>query len=81
LTKTFCDRCGGECQNYTASLYGNITHTTGKGEIVAEESIEQIQFCHACLDAAAAALGLTIRASHYGMEDRPVMDAELRSHP
>jgi hypothetical protein len=82
LTKTYCDKCGGECVYYTATLYGNITHTTGQGEVAADEGIEPVQLCKPCLDAVAAALSLTIRTSRYGAEiGDPVASVELRAHP
>jgi hypothetical protein len=70
--------------NYTATLYGSITHTTARGEIVADEGIDPIQLCHSCTTEVTAALGLKIRTSHYGSEDssQPVAgNVEMRAHP
>jgi hypothetical protein len=48
VQKTYCDRCGTECVNYTARFDGTITHTTSQGEIVAEDDIRRRELCLAC---------------------------------
>lgn len=79
MTKTYCDKCGGDCTNYVMRLYGGVTHTTSQGEQVAEDNIEPVELCGTCGPEAAAFLGLKISAYDIGM---PLQDGTpVAAHP
>lgn len=58
MQKTFCDRCGQECQNLKARLALSITHMTSQQEEVGED-YGWLELCAACVKALALA-GFTI---------------------
>jgi hypothetical protein len=62
MQKTFCDKCGAECVNYTARFSGIITHTTSQREEVGEDYLGQKELCKDCTEALAAAFGFMIRS-------------------
>lgn len=79
MQRTFCDKCGTECVHYTLNLYGNIVHTTGQGERVAEDEIRAAQLCRDCAVPLIAAGGLAIRR----YDETPGQDCadSVRAHP
>lgn len=50
MIKTFCDRCGNECVNFTFNLSGHIVHTTNKSEQVAYDEVRSLQLCRHCTE-------------------------------
>lgn len=60
MQKTVCDRCGAECVNYRARLYGEVQHTTSDGQVVGEEIVKPLDLCKHCTDHVQADLGLAI---------------------
>jgi hypothetical protein len=61
VTKTFCDRCGGECVHWVLNLTGYVAHTTRGGEVAGEDEVKPRQLCKTCGEPAIALLGLVLR--------------------
>jgi hypothetical protein len=61
VTKTFCDRCGGECANWVLNLGGSVTHTTSRGDWTGEDDIRTRQLCRTCGEPVIDLLGLELR--------------------
>lgn len=58
MQKTYCDHCGGECRNYTMTLYGHVSHTTSQGERLATDEMKPVDLCKACADMMAATVSI-----------------------
>ena len=73
MRKTFCDRCGAECVNFTAELHLAMTHTTNRGEHLDSEYNEPKgkQLCATCTRSLEEWLGVSL-----GM----LTDEEVASH-
>lgn len=88
MQRTICDRCGTECKQYRARLYGGITHETNKGEQVAEDEIRPFDLCSHCMDALVKEFGVRFgiysmtKDSYELMEAVPVAPVRFNSdHP
>lgn len=78
-TKTYCDRCGTECVNYTLNLYGNARHTTSQGEQVAYDEVKPVELCLGCEQGLAGYLGPAFRISHDSDSSEPA-DYQYHGH-
>jgi hypothetical protein len=77
MQKTYCDKCGAECVNYIARMYGSVQHTTSGGEQVAEDDIRALELCRGCFEPLAAEYKIRVRTVE---ADGPLV-AEVRSYP
>lgn len=70
-TRTYCDKCGGECRNTVMRVHANITHTTSDGTYVGEDDVRMKELCRTCADVLIDQLGLQVRPSEVEMDCAP----------
>lgn len=56
-SKTFCDRCGKECETRRSVLHMNEMAITNKAEVVSSDDYRPIDLCTHCTDAVKAFIG------------------------
>lgn len=75
MQKTYCDRCGAECDNKICRIEGHVHHfTSGRDKmLVGEDEIKPVELCGHCEDAFAQFLGPSFRLNEYGsVKSQPV---------
>lgn len=88
MRKVICDKCGGECAGFHATLSLHAVHETGQGEEVGQDDYQHVDLCRPCCDEARAQFGFRVM-DHFALsrcEDGPgrlPMEEELagRAHP
>lgn len=57
MRRTYCDRCGNECEARVGHLHLAVMHQTNKGEAVSHDEFKPVELCGHCTDALTGFIG------------------------
>jgi hypothetical protein len=77
MRRTYCDRCGNECEARVGHLHFAVIHQTNKGETVSHTEYKPVELCGHCTDAVQDFVGEVL--SMY--EPGPGPDSAMMAHP